>query len=397
LGWTGPAQELHNDFSGFEIQFRTHPIGGAMNIVCKQCNASYKVPESKLPDKRFAVKCKKCGYRILVEPGPLSAGTRAVSHGGQDRPAAKAAASVSSDLTATYPELESFSPDRFDLAAMFTADKKGRYKSRKNKFKLKILTAVAPVIEAILEDGERVRHIAWGTAYYPLEIFIGNGWLTTLYNRYALAATDRRLLMIHTDHRMKKPGHYRLQMRYEEIRKVGRGLFRTSLALTRKKGKGRIFTALKPYLSREIHEFVEQRIDPQQPAADETCAYENLCPACNQALPAGLDACSGCGAEFKAVKRAVLRSLVLPGWGDIYLGHRMIGVFELLGSLLVWLVVFQFLSAGNEGVILGLFLLCFFNGMDALLTWNMAKKGYILEKDASAGMAPQAQTAGLRA
>ena len=368
-----------------------------MNIVCKQCNASYTVPESKLPDKNFAVKCKKCGYRILVERVPSSAGTRAVSHAGPARPGGKTTAPVASDLTATYPELEPFSPDRFDLTAIFTADKKGRYKSRKNKFKLKILVAVAPAIEAILEDGERVRHIAWGTAYYPLEIFFGNGWLTTLYNRYALAATDRRLLMIHTDHRMKKTGHYRFQMRYEEIRKVGRGLFRTSLALTRKKGKSRIFTALKPYLSKEIYEFVEQRIDPEQPALEETSAYENLCPACNTALPVGLTACSECGAEFKAVKRAVLRSLVLPGWGDIYLGHRMIGVFELLGSLLVWSVALQFLTAGNEGLILGLFLLCFYNGMDALLTWSMAKKGYILEKDASAGMAPQAHAAGVRA
>ena len=75
----------------------------------------------------------------------------------------------------------------------------------------------------------------------------------------------------------------------------------------------------------------------------------------------------------------------------------MIGVFELLGSLLVWSVALQFLTAGNEGLTLGLFLLCFYNGMDALLTWSMAKKGYILEKDASAGMAPQAQTAGVRA
>jgi len=368
-----------------------------MNIVCKQCNASYKVSESRLPQKTFAVKCKKCGYRIRVEPNPSFSGPGAASHSGPVRSGMKTNAAVLPDLMATYPELEQFSTDRFDLAAMFAADKKGRYSSRKNKFKLKILIAVSPAIDAILEGGERVRHIAWGTAYYPLEIFFGNGWLTTLYNRYALVATDRRLLMIHTDHRLKKTGHFRFQMRYEEIRKVGRGLFRTSLALTRKRGKSRVFTALKPYLSKEIHEYLEQQVDPEQPALEETSAYENLCPACNTALPDRLTACGECGAEFKTVKRAVLRSLVLPGWGDIYLGHRMLGIFELMGSLLVWSLVLQFFSAGNEGVILGLFLLFFYNGMDALLTWNMAKKGYILEKNASAGMAPQAQTAGMRA
>ena len=74
----------------------------------------------------------------------------------------------------------------------------------------------------------------------------------------------------------------------------------------------------------------------------------------------------------------MIRSLILPGWGDIYLGHRILGCLELTGSLIVWTMVILLLAAGEIGT--GVFLLLLCNGMDALLTRHMARKGYILEK-----------------
>ena len=74
----------------------------------------------------------------------------------------------------------------------------------------------------------------------------------------------------------------------------------------------------------------------------------------------------------------MLRSLILPGWGDIYLGHRVLGFLELLGALMVWLIVIVLVADGAVGT--GLIFLIFCNGIDALLTLHMARKGYILEK-----------------
>ena len=74
----------------------------------------------------------------------------------------------------------------------------------------------------------------------------------------------------------------------------------------------------------------------------------------------------------------MLRSLLFPGWGDIYLGHRVLGCLELAGSVMVWSIVLLLFAAGDIGT--GLFLLVIVNGMDALLTRHMARKGYILEK-----------------
>lgn len=97
-------------------------------------------------------------------------------------------------------------------------------------------------------------------------------------------------------------------------------------------------------------------------------------------LPAKLDQCTVCHAAFKTAKSAALRSLLLPGWGDWYLGHRFLGGCELIGSLIVWSLVFGMLAEGgaeNAGV--AVFILAFYNGFDALLTRHMARKGYMLE------------------
>ena len=77
----------------------------------------------------------------------------------------------------------------------------------------------------------------------------------------------------------------------------------------------------------------------------------------------------------------MLRSLILPGWGDIYLGHRLLGCFELLGSCFIWLfVILSLLSGHPDGLIPAFFLLLVYNGIDSILTYFMAHKGYSLEK-----------------
>lgn len=80
----------------------------------------------------------------------------------------------------------------------------------------------------------------------------------------------------------------------------------------------------------------------------------------------------------------MLKSLILPGWGDIYLGHRLLGYIEVLGALFVWLIFFDLLMSGlAEDLIIGLLLLVFYNGADSMLTYCMTRKGYILEKKQS--------------
>jgi hypothetical protein len=222
--------------------------------------------------------------------------------------------------------------------------------------------------------------IAGGTAYYPIELLFGNGFFTTLYNRYAVAATDRRLVMVNTNYRMTRTRHYLYQMPYEAIGKVSRGLFRSSLRLKRQAGGWRVFNALKRASSAEMQEMIKSRLCVEEDLRSAAPAPENLCPACFKAVPPGAEACPACEAVFKGIGKAALRSLLLPGWGDMYLGHRVLGALELLGSLFVWvLVLSMILEGGTENVVVAGIILVFYNGFDALLTRHMARKGSMLD------------------
>ena len=354
-----------------------------MKIICSKCNTTYKIKDNIVPQaKKMTVKCKKCGSGIVLEPTSNQPGKMAgVAHPPPMPHASHAAADQPGEILAAYPQLSDLSPGKYALAEILSPSKKGAFKTGPNTQKTKILAAVKDVIQKMLRNDEVVLRVAAGTAFYPIEIFFGNGWLTMLYNRYALIATNQRLLMINTNHRMTKPAHYVFQMPYSNIKKVQRGLLRRNIVLVPKKGKRKTFTSMKTYLSAEMSRFIRTQIDSETLVETPDSILTDLCPACYTALEKSLGNCSACAAEFKAPKKAMLKSLILPGWGDIYLGHRLLGCFELLGSLFIWFIFLGLMIGGlPEDLIIGLFLLVFYNGADSLLTFYMARKGYILDK-----------------
>ena len=295
--------------------------------------------------------------------------------------ATQATADHTGEILIAYPQLTDLSPEKFALTEILKPSKKGDFKTGANTQKTKILAAVKEVIKKMLRKDEVVLRVAAGTAFYPVEIFFGNGWLTMHYNRFALIATNQRLLMISTHHRMTKPAQFVFQMPYSNVKRVQRGLLRKNIVLVPKTGKRKTFTSMKTYLSAEMSRFIRNQIESEPLVETSDSALTDLCPACYTALEKSLGNCSACSAEFKTPKKAMLKSLILPGLGDIYLGHRLLGCFELLGSLFIWFIFLGLMMSGlAEDLIIGLFLLVFYNGADSLLTFYMARKGYILEK-----------------
>ena len=278
-----------------------------------------------------------------------------------------------------YPELQSLNMEKFELTEIFSPNKKGGYKSRKNKIKVKVLMAVHDVLSKLLQDGEKITRIGKGTASYPFEVLFGNGYLTLMYNHYAIACTDRRLLFININPRMKHATHYLFQMPYEHIKKARKGLLLGGIILQPFKGKRRTFTNMKRYFAKDIQEFVVAKRESMPPVKPSEELLENLCPACFVPLPKKLTSCPTCKASFKEPKKALLKSLVMPGWGDFYLGHRALGGLELVGSLFVWMIVVSLVLQGGPGsLIVPLFLLLLYNGFDALITYHMGQKGYMM-------------------
>jgi hypothetical protein len=279
-----------------------------------------------LPKGQARARCKNCGENMVIEAsGTVWAGSSAPSPSGFAN-SGKGSLAEHGVLT-DYPALQSLPPNRVAFDEVFAANKKEGFKSRKNKVRVNIFTAVADVLDKLLQEGEQVMRVGRGTAYYPAEIFLGNGWLTMMYNHYAIVATNRRVLCINVNSRMKQRTHYLFQMLYGDIKKIKRSWL-GSLAFQRIRSKQRIFTGVKGFLSRDLRDFI---------------------------------------------------SMILPGLGDLYLGHRTLGVLELIGSFAVWAYALAAVATGQpEGLIVAAFLLLLYNGMDGLLTYHMAKKGYML-------------------
>ena len=383
-----------------------------MKIICTQCKAAYSIPDSRIPNRKASFQCKRCGQRLVVRP--MTAIRRTPTPEAEPRnrrpetrqappsppaapvaPATMAAASTAASdgaIAAEFPEIKAFAPERYDLDHLLVPNKKGSFKTRLNKLKLKLLGAVQETLDQLLGRDEQVMHIAAATAYYPAELIFGNGWMTILYNRYILVATNKRLVAINTNYKLNRPTHYLFQFPYDDIQKTSRGLFGTSLTLTRKKGKRRTFTTMRRALAVELKAFIDARIDPAAEPDADAQSQDNLCPSCFAPLAAQLSSCPKCQAAFKSPGKAALRSLLLPGWGDIYLGHRFLGFMELLGSMLIWVFcMILILSNDPSALSMGLAILLVYNGMDCLLSLHMARKGYSLEKKSQPRPAPADQ------
>jgi predicted Zn finger-like uncharacterized protein len=350
-------------------------------IVCPTCNSTYRIPENKIPAKGGTATCKKCGGHIVIEgfqrsvPDIVSE-PRATSKLSSVPRRERVAWSSDPALLEDYPELQDLASPRLDCGEIFKPKKNGRYKSGLNKYKLKVLKSVQGILEKVLNEEERVLRVGSGFAYYPTEFFFGNGYLTMLYNRYAILCTNQRALLINIDYRMRRPTNYVFQVPYQKLKKITMSSVFSWLSFKIGKGKNRTLTGIKRAAARELSLFLKERTkENHADTASLDRLLVNLCPSCFTPLPTGLFMCTHCEQEFKDPKKAMLRSLLMPGLGDLYLGHRFLGIMEIIGSAIVWAIVILNLLEGQYAILI---LLGIVNGMDALLTYHMAKKGYML-------------------
>jgi hypothetical protein len=363
-----------------------------MHTVCPQCNLTLTVvTKNQNSQHSSAVTCKRCGgkttrgvtehvppksnFEAAVKPilEPLARPSQFA-----EQPAG-AAQKIMHEIFVAYPDLRNLELEQFDLAAILTPTKKGKYKTGKNKLKVKILKSVFEKANKILNGGEQVLRVGKGAAYYPAELLLGNGYLTMLYNQYAILCTNKRLLFVNINSRVTRVTHYVFQIPYEDIKSVKKGLLFGHFIIKRHQGKRRVYTAVKRFLLNDIKNFVERTATGINGNPTTKPSPEKLCPVCFNPLEDKLTQCSQCSVEFKKPKTAFLKSLLLPGWGDMYLGHRLLGVFELMGSALVWLIVISGLLSGvGENLAVAVTIFLFYNLVDGLLTYHMAKKGYMM-------------------
>jgi hypothetical protein len=246
---------------------------------------------------------------------------------------------------------------------------------RSNRKRAELLAKAVPVLKAALAPDERVQYVTGGIVSLWWEQLMA-GWVSLLINRTTIVLTTQRLLLIHTNSR-GRPESYVNQIRLDAIRSAKRSWVNGRLKLTLGRGS-RTVTGIRWSDSKQL----VAMLSGKPTAAGGITA---LCPAC---FEPGTDhrACARCRTSVKSPLTAALRSLLLPGLGDFYLGHRFLASMEMVGSVASWFVIIALMLPAFErntersaaiiaAVFGGVLLLAVVNGVDALLTYAQAKKG----------------------
>jgi uncharacterized protein (DUF983 family) len=231
-------------------------------------------------------------------------------------------------------------------------------------------------LQRMLHDGERVLAVTPAQEYSFVESYFMGLWAYAL-NRRALLLTNERMLVLQVDWRCRL-SQLKSQIRYGAIAKLG-GKFMGQLKVTLARGKTLAFTQIPRASRQPLRALIEERRTAAQPVTFGGLEY--LCPHCYEALAELAPNCPKCRGAFKSASKARALSFVFPGLGDLYLGHRALGWFEILSALALW-SVFAVAIAQAESVVdaaipfaVGLGL----NALDAWVTGHTASKGLYAE------------------
>jgi hypothetical protein len=271
---------------------------------------------------------------------------------------------------------------------MFKAD--GFFARQHAKKRLVLLKGLDAKLRRVLRTGERVYFLTSGTTVTLAEHFFV-GWMANYLNMRALVFTTERILLVQIDGGKKKAKDLVAQIPYTSLASVKStwtGSCRIKLMDRSQYNFINVPKGDRKFIAEFLADIVQGTAAPFGNARP--AGVENLCPHCFVHVPAHPPACPACTGGFKSPKKAGLLSLVFPGLGDWYLGHRGFAVMEMLSSGLLWLVLvispllapkdpkLPPLDAGYWGTVA--VILLFTHGIDATMTHHFARKGHHPDK-----------------
>jgi len=271
-------------------------------------------------------------------------------------------------------------PYRFDR--IFTAEGFGA--RRLEKKRLRLMKGIDPLLKSFLAEGEKVDFVTWGVEYSFAEQFFMGIW-AQLFNRRALVFTDRRILILQISSRHKVLD-LKMQIRFQAIDGFAKRTF-GYIGLVLRNGKRFLITGMPGKDRKAIRSILEERIAATRADAPGV-GIDNLCPRCGTKVLDYPDRCKQCTQAFKSGRKAGWLSLAFPGLGDIYLGHRWLGISEIFGALIAWAaivapVTMATLEEGGPwivpaGVAAAIFAIV--HGTDSWITRRMGFKGIYPDK-----------------
>ncbi len=277
---------------------------------------------------------------------------------------------------------ESVEPSPYDYGMMFKAD--GFFAKRRSAARFKLLKGIDAKLRQVLRPGEKVFFMTPGTTVTLAEHFFV-GWMAHYLNLRALVFTTDRVLLVEIDS-SHKSGRLVSQIPYAAIATVKStwtGICRVKLLNKQTLDFQRVPKADRKFLADFLADIVKGTNAP----FERMQGVEHLCPHCYRMVPSHPPACPTCTGEFKSPKKAAWLSLIFPGLGDWYLGHRGFAVIEMLGSAFGWFVLVIGPLLGTEPEadgepldteywIFAVIILFIGHAIDAVMTRHFALKGH---------------------
>ncbi len=230
-----------------------------------------------------------------------------------------------------------------DTAVLF-ADKKGVYKPRIEKNRMKLLAKLG-FLAKFLDADEKILLVTTGCSPFTTveQMTMGAAWLIAV-KRALFVFTNKRLFHIPATNKHQYRGSL-AQILYQDCKRLH--VKGSALVAEYHSGKKEKFL----YLPRADRAIIK-RFNLQADASDQPSAQpqrNHLCPNCTQLLSPGVNACPSCGLEFKNKTRAWKYSVLVPGGGYFYTGHPFMGAADAVVESYLLLVLLGSVAAGLLG------------------------------------------------
>jgi len=263
-------------------------------------------------------------------------------------------------------------PYRFDQ--IFRTDSWGA--KRASKQKLKILQGFEGMLTRMLRPGEEVYCVTYGVRNSLIEQqFLG--WVAYYLNRRVFVFTTQRVLLFQYKGTYQ-PDDLKAELPYAHIAQA-KGSLLGGLQLKLADGRNMVFSGMPGSDRKTVVQIVTALREKLAAAAGPKAGVVNLCPHCYQAVAGFPAECAACHGRFKSARTAGLLSLLFPGLGDTYLGHRLFGTMEIIGAAVMWFAIVMAAqeesmdAAGAAVMVVILFVLM--HGVDAVVTYHVGRKG----------------------
>lgn len=245
------------------------------------------------------------------------------------------------------------------------------------KRRVKMLASVEPRLDTLLFPGEQIEFVTKGALNSFVEQFFMGFW-SVIVNRTTFLFTNYRIILLNANNKGKAKT-LMWQIPYARMKKYGAGGFSGVVKINTLDGRSYSFIHVPGADRKRLKEYMLARLAHTQQHGLPFPSHmdrDPLCAQCASPVPPRVQACPECGDEFINPATPALLSLIVPGLGHLYMGHRQMAMFELIGFAVI-LVNMSIIIARNDlfGLLFAIVFIALTNGVDSLVTLHVAKKG----------------------